>query len=142
MQPIDPIYTLNMTDHQRSWFYAEYQHASLDPLIGVLLAIFLGCFGIHQFYLRRNGLGILYLLLCWTGISAILGFIDAFFMPSRIRRYNAQQAAYIASQILGSHPGPSCPSCGRPIDPTAIFCTHCGATTTPLSTNFNPQASA
>ena len=42
MQAIDPIYTVNMTDHQRSWFYAEYQHASRDEVIGVLLAIFLG----------------------------------------------------------------------------------------------------
>ena len=99
MQSISPIYTANMTDHQRSWFYAEYQHASREEVVGVLLALFLGCFGIHHFYVRRNGLGILYLLLCWTGISAILGFIDAFFMPGRVRRYNAQQAAYIASQF-------------------------------------------
>ena len=141
MQAIDPIYTVNMTDHQRSWFYAELHHASRDEVIGVLLAIFLGCFGIHHFYLRRNGLGIFYLCLSWTGISALLGLIDAFFMPGRVRRYNAQQAAYIATQILGSHPGPCCPACSRPIDPNAIFCTHCGATTTP-GNNFNPQPTA
>ncbi len=138
MQVIDPIYTANMTDHQRSWFYAEYQHASREEVVGVLLAIFLGCFGIHHFYLRRNGLGFLYLLFSWTGFTAILGFIDAFFMPGRVRRFNAQQAAYIASQILGSRPGPSCPACSRPVDTNAIFCTHCGATTTPAN-NFNTQ---
>ena len=93
MQFIDPIPTVNMTEHQRAWFYAEFGHARRDEVIGVLLAIFLGNFGIHQFYIRRNGLGILYLCLFWTGISAILGFIDAFFMPSRVRRYNAEQAA-------------------------------------------------
>ena len=141
MQAIDPIYTTSMTDHQRSWIYAEYTHASRDEVIGVLLAIFLGCFGIHQFYLRRNGLGFLYLLLCWTGISAILGFIDAFFMPGRVRRYNAQQASYIASQILGNHAGPCCPACGKQVDANAIFCIHCGATTTPAP-GFNPQPTA
>jgi len=141
MPVIDPIYTANMTDHQRSWFYAEFNHASRDEIIGVLLAIFLGCFGIHHFYVRRNGLGILYLCLSWTGISAILGFIDAFFMPGRVRRYNAQQAAYIASQILGSNPGPCCPACNKPVDANAIFCTHCGATTTPIN-NFNAQTTA
>ena len=54
-----------------------------------------------------------------------LGWIDAFFTPSRVRRYNAQQAAYIASQILGSTAGyiaPRCPACGKPVAPTAIFC--------------------
>ncbi|MCU1318504.1 MAG: putative rane protein [Edaphobacter sp.] len=140
MQPID-IYTANMTDHQRTWFYAEYEHARRDEVIGVLFAIFLGCFGIHHFYLRRNGLGILYLLLCWTGISAILGFIDAFFTPDRVRRYNAEQAAYISTQILGSaaySTAPRCPSCGRAVEANAIFCPHCGATTAG-SNPFRPQ---
>jgi TM2 domain-containing membrane protein YozV len=141
MQATDPIYTANMTDHQRNWFYAEYNHASHDEAIGVLLAIFLGCFGIHHFYLRRNGLGILYLLLFWTGISAVLGLIDAFFTPGRVRRYNAEQASHIAIQILGSttgHTTPRCPACGKAVESTAIFCPNCGATTTPSDT-FNIQ---
>ncbi len=138
MQPIDPIYTVNMTDHQRSWFYAEYSHASRDEFVGVLLAVFLGGFGIHHFYLRRNGLGFVYLLFSWTGITTILGWIDAFLTPGRVSRYNAQQAAFIASQILGNQPGPRCPACGKSVEPNAIFCTHCGATTTPVN-NFNPH---
>jgi TM2 domain-containing membrane protein YozV len=140
MQPIDPIYTANMTDHQRSWFYAEYEQASRNEVIGVLLAIFLGGFGIHHFYLRRNGLGILYLLFSWTGIPTVLGWIDAFLTPDRVRRYNAEQAAYIASQILGSNANniPRCPACGKPVESTAIFCPYCGATTAG-SGRFNPQ---
>lgn len=39
--------------------------------------MFLGSFAIHKFYLRRVGLGILYLLFCWTFIPSVLGFIDA-----------------------------------------------------------------
>jgi len=27
MYPIDPIYTANMNDQQRTWFYAEYERA-------------------------------------------------------------------------------------------------------------------
>jgi TM2 domain-containing membrane protein YozV len=134
----DPLYTRNMTDHQRAWFYAEYEHARKDEVIGVLLAIFLGGFGIHHFYLRRNGLGILYLLFSWTAIPTVLGWIDAFFTPDRVRRYNATQAIYISSQILGnaafSGTPPStasqCSACGGSIDPTAAFCSHCGAATT------------
>jgi TM2 domain-containing membrane protein YozV/ribosomal protein L40E len=48
-----------------------------SKLAAALFALFLGSFGIHKFYLRRVGLGILYLLLCWTFIPAVLGFIDA-----------------------------------------------------------------
>ena len=136
MQFIDPIPTANMTDHQRAWFYAEFAHARRDEVIGVLLAIFLGNFGIHQFYIRRTGLGILYLCFFWTGISAILGFIDAFFMPGRVRGYNAEQATYIATQILNtpmqaapSTTTPPCRACGAAIEPTATFCPHCGAAT-------------
>ena len=42
MYPTDPIYTINMNDQQRGWFYAEYERARKDEVIGVLLAIFLG----------------------------------------------------------------------------------------------------
>src|SRR3954471_5840219 len=123
-----------MTDHQRAWFYAEYEHARRDEVIGVLLAVFLGTFGIHHFYLRRNGLGTLYLLFSWTGIPSILGFIKAFFMPGRVRNYNAQQASYISGQIRAngsfSWEPPSastpCPACGGPVEPGAGFCPHCG----------------
>jgi TM2 domain-containing membrane protein YozV len=130
----DPIYTAGMTDHQRAWFYAEYEHARRDEVIAVLLAVFLGTFGIHHFYLRRNGLGALYLLFFWTGIPSLLGFIEAFFMPGRVRTYNALQAAYISGQIRASgsfawqppSTNTPCPACGGPIEPGAAFCPHCG----------------
>jgi TM2 domain-containing membrane protein YozV len=142
MYPTDPIYTVHMNDQQRAWFYAEYERARKDEVIGVLLAIFLGGLGIHHFYLRRDGLGLLYLVFCWTGIPMIIAWIEAFFMPSRVRQYNAAQAMYISSQILaaGAYPSGSpsthCNACGQPIDPTAVFCNHCGAAVTrsPLST--------
>lgn len=41
-----------------------------------LLAIFLGGFGIHKFYLGKIGMGILYILFCWTYIPAIVGFVE------------------------------------------------------------------
>jgi len=136
MQFIDSIYTRNMTDQQRAWFHAEYERVRKDEVICVLFAIFLGCFGAHHFYLRRNGLGIVYLLLCWTGISAILGMIDAFFSPGRVRRYNAEQAFHISSSILGSAPPPPaarcCPACNSSIGPDAAFCPRCGAATQDL----------
>ncbi len=41
-----------------------------------LLAIFLGSFGIHKFYLGDTGKGILYLVFFWTAIPGIVGFIE------------------------------------------------------------------
>lgn len=41
-----------------------------------LLAFFLGGIGVHRFYLGNGGLGVLYLLFCWTFIPAIIAFIE------------------------------------------------------------------
>ena len=41
-----------------------------------LLAIFLGGFGVHKFYLGRAGTGIAYLLCCVLIVPFVLGFID------------------------------------------------------------------
>ncbi|SFJ76834.1 tellurite resistance TerB C-terminal domain-containing protein [Myroides guanonis] len=40
------------------------------------LAIFLGIFGIHKFYLNRPIQGVIYLLLFWTFIPALVGFFE------------------------------------------------------------------
>lgn len=42
---------------------------------GVLALIF-GGLGIHKFYLNNIGMGILYILFCWTFIPAFIGFIE------------------------------------------------------------------
>lgn len=42
----------------------------------VILAFFLGGFGIHRFYLGQTGLGIVYLLFSWTLIPCFIAFID------------------------------------------------------------------
>jgi len=41
-----------------------------------VLAIVLGGLGIHKFYLGKIGMGILYLVFCWTGIPEIIGLIE------------------------------------------------------------------
>jgi TM2 domain-containing membrane protein YozV len=80
-------------------FYQQYEAVRRDEVVGILLALFLGTFGIHHFYLRRNGLGILYCCFFWTGIPSILGFLECFFMPGRVREFNAIQAAGIAAAL-------------------------------------------
>lgn len=47
-----------------------------NKTVAGLLGIFLGGLGIHKFYMGKIGLGILYLLFCWTYIPGIVGFIE------------------------------------------------------------------
>jgi TM2 domain-containing membrane protein YozV len=47
-----------------------------NRLVAALFALVLGGLGIHKFYLGRVGLGLLYLLFCWTFIPTIIGFIE------------------------------------------------------------------
>jgi TM2 domain-containing membrane protein YozV len=63
-------------------------------IAAALLAIFLGGFGIHKFYLGQGGLGILYLVFFWTIIPAVIAFIEGiiFLLMSDAefdRKYNA-----------------------------------------------------
>ncbi|EHJ08503.1 TM2 domain-containing protein [Staphylococcus simiae] len=57
----------------------------VNKIIYILLAIFLGSFGVHKFYAGKNMQGILHLLFFWTGIPHILAIISAvltLFRPS------------------------------------------------------------
>jgi len=138
-------------------FYQQYEALRRDEVVGVLLALFLGGFGLHHFYLRRIGWGIFYLCLSWTGISWIIAWIECFFMPERVRRYNAAQAAALAAALGIGIPGPvgypgwvapgfagapyaavqqpvttmntlaACASCGQANAAGARFCAGCGA---------------
>lgn len=92
-------------------FYQQYETVRRDEVVGILLALFLGTFGVHHFYLHRTGLGILYCCFCWTGIPTLLGFIECFFMAGRVREYNSFQAAAIAASL-----GIPVPGWGQPVN--------------------------
>jgi TM2 domain-containing membrane protein YozV len=128
-----PMAIPQMTPEQQATFNIYYPSTQRDELLGVLLAVLLGSFGAHHFYLRRNGLGVLYLVLFWTGIPAILGIIEAFFMPGRVRLFNAEQAALLAQSVVQGTtlpPAPAamvaCPACGTVQTAGARYCVHCG----------------
>jgi TM2 domain-containing membrane protein YozV len=136
-------------------FYEQYDSVRRDEIVGILLALFLGTFGAHHFYLRRTGLGILYCCLFWSGIPALLGVVECFFMPGRVRVFNAIQAAGIAATLgiavpawgaapvhvtvnvppagsaapVPSQPGTllACPRCQQANPPGSRFCGACGS---------------
>lgn len=101
--PISPefIYMQGMTDQQQMMFMARYSLVRKDVTAAILLAFFLGSFGAHRFYMGEIGLGFLYILFCWTFIPHIIALVECFFLPDRVRQYNAVQAAAIAAQVRG-----------------------------------------
>lgn len=48
----------------------------VNKVIYCVLCFFLGGIGIHKFYAGKTGTSILYLVFCWTGIPAIIAFIE------------------------------------------------------------------
>jgi len=62
-----------------------------SKVIAALLAFFLGGFGVHKFYLGQVGLGILYLLFCWTLIPALIALIEGIvYLSTSDRRFTAR----------------------------------------------------
>jgi TM2 domain-containing membrane protein YozV len=120
----------------QAMFYQQYESVRRDEVVGLLLALFLGAFGIHHFSLRRTGLGILYCCFCWTGITSILGVIECFFMPGRVREFNAIQAAGIAASLGIPMPGwgqpfnvtVNVPQPAASTQPTLLACPRCQQT--------------
>ncbi|WP_090991153.1 TM2 domain-containing protein [Bacillus sp. OV322] len=56
-----------------------------------VLGILLGNFGVHKFYLGKIGMGILYLVFCWTGIPGIIGLIEGIiYLCKSDEEFNAQ----------------------------------------------------
>lgn len=47
-----------------------------NKIVAGVLGILLGGWGVHKFYLGKIGMGILYILFCWTGIPSIIGLIE------------------------------------------------------------------
>jgi TM2 domain-containing membrane protein YozV len=45
-------------------------------IVAILLCLFLGGLGIHQFYLNKNNKGLWYFFFCWTLIPVLLAVYD------------------------------------------------------------------
>ncbi|MGH7043123.1 MAG: NINE protein [Acetobacteraceae bacterium] len=58
---------------------AAAEPAQKSKVAAALLAFFLGGFGVHKFYLGEIGLGVIYLLFCWTFIPAFVAVIEGIF---------------------------------------------------------------
>ena len=96
----------NVPQDKQMMFMMQYNNVKKNNTTAVLLALFLGGLGIHKFYLGETGMGILYLLFCWTYIPSIVAFFEAFVISAKVGKYNKQKAMELSS-ILGGGVNPA-----------------------------------
>ena len=74
-QQYAPVY--NQENLSNNTVDVLYVHGKIvNKTTYVLFAIFLGSFGVHKFYSKKILAGVLYAVFSFTGIPAILGFIE------------------------------------------------------------------
>jgi TM2 domain-containing membrane protein YozV len=75
-QPINIVVQNTNTMTQAPGAGALVRVADRNKWVAALLAFFLGGLGVHKFYLGQTGMGVVYLLFCWTFIPVILSLIE------------------------------------------------------------------
>ena len=53
-----------------------------NRITAALFALLLGGLGAHKFYLGQPGIGVLYLLFCWTFVPAVIALIEGIMLLS------------------------------------------------------------
>lgn len=56
--------------------------------VAFFLCLFLGGFGAHKFYEGKTGIGILYVVFCWTYIPVTVSLIDLIVILTKPTEYN------------------------------------------------------
>ncbi|MCY4275082.1 MAG: TM2 domain-containing protein [Gammaproteobacteria bacterium] len=93
------LLTKSLSQEELARYTIEYNEQKKNATTGVLLALFLGGFGAHHFYMGNTGVGIVYLLFFWTFIPAVIALVECFLMSSRMKTYNDQISEKIVIQI-------------------------------------------
>ena len=106
----------SLSPHQLAILESEMNRQRKDPLTAILLAVFLGCFGAHQFYMNRSGLGITMLVITILGIPLaflLIGFfmiaamwiwalISCFTLGNDCERYNRELEVKLIASLTST----------------------------------------
>jgi TM2 domain-containing membrane protein YozV len=57
--------------------FGETTASGKNRTTAALFALLVGGLGVHKFYLGQVGLGVAYLLFCWTLIPGLIAFVEA-----------------------------------------------------------------
>lgn len=93
-----------LPEDKRTPFLMQLTTVKKNPTTAVLLALFLGGVGAHKFYLGQTGLGIVYLLFCWTTIPGWIALIEAFSLSGKTAQYNEKKAQEFYQMYTGTYP--------------------------------------
>lgn len=88
--------TVNVPSHGEEELGRFAVMAGKKPISKVtycVLAILLGGIGVHKFYAGKIGMGIVYLIFCWTFIPGVIGLIEGLIAIGR--KTDAQGMIYI-----------------------------------------------
>lgn len=89
-----------LTDQEIVLFQNEYNRSRRDPSLVFILTLFFGMFGVHQFYLGKIGVGIVFFLLFFVfGLSILIALINLFSIIDGVKMYNLERAQEIITQI-------------------------------------------
>lgn len=75
-----------------------------------LLALFLGGFGAHKFYSGKTGMGILYIVFCWTAIPSFVAWVELTLLYLPKKPWQTETLLVTSSPI---YRGGSFPNLGR-----------------------------
>ncbi|HAE85724.1 MAG TPA: hypothetical protein DCG78_04355 [Anaerolineaceae bacterium] len=93
-----------LPEEKRTPFLMQLNKVKKNPTTAVLLALFLGGVGAHKFYLGQTGLGIVYLLFCWTTIPGWISLIEAFSLLVKTAKNNETKAKELYQMYTRTYP--------------------------------------
>ena len=92
----------SIPEEKHNLFLMEYNDKKKSSSTALLLAILLGGFGAHHFYLGNIGMGVVYLLFSWTGLTYLAGWIEAIGLSKKVHQQNMTFANQIAATLGGN----------------------------------------